>query len=63
MAGWAVAQRDVMGCRHSKVLPEPPGNVHLDLVKKVSRTTWGETCIILRKQSYAVSLLNLVMRQ
>lgn len=35
MAGWAVAQRDVMGCRHSKVLPEPPGNVHLDLVKKV----------------------------
>lgn len=24
-----------MGCRNSKVLPEPPGDVHLDLVKKV----------------------------
>lgn len=35
MAGWAVAQGDVMGCRNSKVLPEPPGDVQLDLVKKV----------------------------
>lgn len=36
MAGWAAAQqRDVMGCRNSKVLPEPPGDVQLDLVKKV----------------------------
>ncbi|KAM9351605.1 serine/threonine-protein kinase H1 homolog isoform 2-T2 [Symphorus nematophorus] len=25
-----------MGCRNSKVLPEPPGDVQLDLVKKVS---------------------------
>lgn len=39
MARWAVAQGDVMGCRNSKVLPEPPGDVQLDLVKKVSRTT------------------------
>ena len=38
MAGWAAAQGDVMGCRNSKVLPEPPGDVQLDLVKKVSRT-------------------------
>lgn len=36
MAGWAAAQqRNVMGCRNSKVLPEPPGDVQLDLVKKV----------------------------
>lgn len=35
MADWAVAQGDVMGCRNSKVLPEPPGDVQLDLVKKV----------------------------
>lgn len=35
MADWAAAQGDVMGCRNSKVLPEPPGDVHLDLVKKV----------------------------
>lgn len=35
MADWAVAQGDVMGCRNSKVLPEPPKDVHLDLVKKV----------------------------
>lgn len=35
MACWAVAQSDVMGCRNSKVLPEPPGDVQLDLVKKV----------------------------
>ncbi|KAL7403085.1 hypothetical protein ABVT39_024166 [Epinephelus coioides] len=35
VAGWAVAQGDVMGCRNSKVLPEPPGDVQLDLVKKV----------------------------
>ena len=26
---------DVMGCRTSKVLPEPPADVQLDLVKKV----------------------------
>lgn len=38
MADWAVAQGGVMGCRNSKVLPEPPGDVQLDLVKKVSRT-------------------------
>lgn len=35
MADWAVAQGDVMGCRNSKVLPEPPEDVKLDLVKKV----------------------------
>ncbi|KAI3371656.1 hypothetical protein L3Q82_024220 [Scortum barcoo] len=35
VAGWAGAQGDVMGCRNSKVLPEPPGDVQLDLVKKV----------------------------
>lgn len=36
VAGWAAAQqRNVMGCRNSKVLPEPPGDVQLDLVKKV----------------------------
>lgn len=35
VARWAVAQGDVMGCRNSKVLPEPPGDVQLDLVKKV----------------------------
>lgn len=35
VAGWAEAQGDVMGCRNSKVLPEPPGDVQLDLVKKV----------------------------
>lgn len=29
---------DVMGCRTSKVLPEPPADVQLDLVKK-SRAT------------------------
>ncbi|TKS73043.1 Serine/threonine-protein kinase H1 -like protein [Collichthys lucidus] len=34
-ADWAAAQGDVMGCRNSKVLPEPPGDVQLDLVKKV----------------------------
>lgn len=28
---------DVMGCRNSKVLPEPPGDVQLDLVKKVGK--------------------------
>lgn len=33
--GWA--RGDVMGCRNSKVLPEPPGDVQLDLVKKVSK--------------------------
>lgn len=38
MADRAGAQGDVMGCRNSKVLPEPPGDVQLDLVKKVSRT-------------------------
>lgn len=37
-ADWAAAQGDVMGCRNSKVLPEPPGDVQLDLVKKVSKT-------------------------
>lgn len=37
MADWAVAQGDVMGCRNSKVLPEPPEDVKLDLVKKVSK--------------------------
>lgn len=26
-----------MGCRNSKVLPEPPGDVQLDLVKKVRK--------------------------
>lgn len=35
MADWAAAQGNVMGCRNSKVLPEPPGDVQLDLVKKV----------------------------
>ncbi|KAF7658863.1 hypothetical protein LDENG_00006390 [Lucifuga dentata] len=35
VAGWSVVQGDVMGCRNSKVLPEPPGDVQLDLVKKV----------------------------
>lgn len=45
MAGWAVAQSDVMGCRNSKVLPEPPGDVQLDLVKKVSRTTLLQSMI------------------
>lgn len=29
----------VMGCRHSKVLPEAPGDVQLDLVKKVEPQT------------------------
>lgn len=33
--GRAGAQGNVMGCRNSKVLPEPPGDVQLDLVKKV----------------------------
>ncbi|KAG7275302.1 hypothetical protein CRUP_018276 [Coryphaenoides rupestris] len=36
LAGWAAARGDVMGCKNSKVLPEPPGDVQLDLVKKVS---------------------------
>lgn len=36
VADWALAQSDMMGCRNSKVLPEPPGDVQLDLVKKVS---------------------------
>lgn len=35
VADWAAAQGNVMGCRNSKVLPEPPGDVQLDLVKKV----------------------------
>lgn len=34
-ADGAAARGDVMGCRNSKVLPEPPGDVQLDLVKKV----------------------------
>lgn len=50
MAGWALAQGDVMGCRNSKVLPEPPGDVQLDLVKKVSRKTLLLLVILLPPQ-------------
>lgn len=39
-ADWAAAWGDVMGCRNSKVLPEPPGDVQLDLVKKVGVRIW-----------------------
>lgn len=48
MADWAAAQGGVMGCRNSKVLPEPPGDVQLDLVKKVSQTMFlvKVTCYI-----------------
>lgn len=35
LGSWGAAHSDVMGCRNSKVLPEPPGDVQLDLVKKV----------------------------
>lgn len=41
VAGWAESPSYVMGCRNSKVLPEPPGDVQLDLVKKVSKTPYS----------------------
>lgn len=61
MAGWAVAQGDVMGCRNSKVLPEPPGDVHLDLVKKVSRTVLLLVDILLLPQILLLLVLPLLL--
>lgn len=55
MADWAAAQGDVMGCRNSKVLPEPPGDVHLDLVKKVSRAALSLSIVYFFPPTHSVN--------
>lgn len=56
-ADWAAAWGDVMGCRNSKVLPEPPGDVLLDLVKKVSMRVLF--CLPLTSVSFIIHLLSI----